>query len=243
MSLDPVPRSRPLDLYHASACDDAPVSHGHRPNKGLRIIIADDHPVVLTGIEMVLSSFADFTCSVVARAENADELIHHLHHTPCDLVISDYAMPYGRLPDGLALMGYLKRRFASLPVIVITMLRNPALLQALLNIGVDSLFDKRSALSELKRAVFSTANGRRYLCPAFARILDAHALPPLGPNTPSVNLSNREIEVVRLFAQGLSGRQIAARLNRSEKPSAGKNAPPWTSWGSCMTVGWWSLRG
>jgi CheY-like chemotaxis protein len=105
------------------------VSHGHRPNKGLRIIIADDHPVVLTGIEMVLSSFADFTCSVVARAENADELIHHLHHTPCDLVISDYAMPYGRLPDGLALMGYLKRRFASLPVIVITMLRNPALLQ------------------------------------------------------------------------------------------------------------------
>lgn len=71
MSRDPIPRSRPFDLYHASACDDAPVSHGHRPNKGLRIIIADDHPVVLTGIEMVLSSFADFTCSVVARAENA----------------------------------------------------------------------------------------------------------------------------------------------------------------------------
>lgn len=71
MSRDPIPRSRPFDLYHASACDDAPVSHGHRPNKGLRIIIADDHPIVLTGIEMVLSSFTDFTCSVVAKAENA----------------------------------------------------------------------------------------------------------------------------------------------------------------------------
>lgn len=76
MSRDPIPRSRPFDLYHASACDDAPVSHGHRPNKGLRIIIADDHPVVLTGIEMVLSSFADFTCSVVARLK-----------MPCALVI------------------------------------------------------------------------------------------------------------------------------------------------------------
>nr|WP_180206635.1 response regulator transcription factor [Pseudomonas sp. SbOxS1]NYU06894.1 response regulator transcription factor [Pseudomonas sp. SbOxS1] len=215
MNPDPAPRSQLLDL--ASACDDTPVSHGHRPKKALRIIIADDHPVVLTGIEMALSSFADPTCSVVAKAENADELIHHLQRTPCDLVISDYAMPYGRLPDGLALMGYLKRHFAPRPLIVVTMLRNPSLLQALLNIGVNGLFDKRSALNEVKRAVIAVAKGRRYLCPTFAEILDIQSLPASGFSAPSVNLSNREIEVVRLFAQGLSGRQIAAQLNRSEK--------------------------
>lgn len=217
MNPDPAPRPQALDLSRANACDDTQVSHGHRLNKALRIIIADDHPVVLTGIEMVLASFADPVCSVVAKAENADELIHHLQRTPCDLVISDYAMPYGRLPDGLTLMGYLKRHFASLPLIVITMLRNPSLLQALLNIGVNSLFDKRSALSELKRAVFSTVQGRRYLCPAFAAILDSQSLQASCSSAPSMNLSNREIEVVRLFAQGLSGRQIAAQLNRSEK--------------------------
>ncbi|EJN18514.1 response regulator containing a CheY-like receiver domain and an HTH DNA-binding domain [Pseudomonas sp. GM78] len=217
MNPAPAPRSQPLDFSRASAREDTPVSHGLRPNKMLRIIIADDHPVVLTGIEMVLSSFADPTCSVVAKAENADELIHHLQHTPCDLVISDYAMPYGRHPDGLALMGYLKRHFAPLPLIVVTMLRNRSLLQALLNIGVNGLFDKRSALSELKRAVIAVTKGRRYLCPTFAGILDTQSLPACGTNAPSASLSNREIEVVRLFAQGLSGRQIAAQLNRSEK--------------------------
>jgi two-component system, NarL family, captular synthesis response regulator RcsB len=154
MMLAPIPRSQPFELSRANACDDTPVPHGHQPNKALRIIIADDHPVVLSGIEMVLSSYADTPYSVVATAENADELIHHLQRTPCDLVISDYVMPYGCFPDGLALMSYLKRHFASLPLIVITMLRNPSLLQALLNVGVNSLFDKRSALSELKRAVW-----------------------------------------------------------------------------------------
>ena len=217
MNLNSVPQLQPFDHSRASAREDTPVSHGHRPNKVLRIIIADDHPVVLTGIEMALCSLSDPAVSIVAKAENADELIHQLQRTPCDLVISDYAMPYGRLADGLALMGYLKRHFAPLPLIAVTMLRNPSLLQALLNIGVNGLFDKRSALTELKRAVNAVAKGRQYLCPTFAEILDTQSLPACGSMAPSVSLSNREIEVVRLFAQGLSGRQIATQLNLSEK--------------------------
>ena len=205
--MNPTPKH--VDL--ACACVDTPVSHGHPPDKALRIILADDHPVVLTGIEMLLSGPA---FSIIAKAQNADELIHHLERTPCDLVISDYSMPYGHFPDGLALMSYLKRHFAESPLIVITMLRNPSLLQALLNTGVNGLFDKRSPLSGLKRAVLNAINGRQYLCPAFARILEAHSV---GTGGPSISLSEREVEVVRLFVQGLSGRQIAAQLNRSEK--------------------------
>jgi two-component system capsular synthesis response regulator RcsB len=121
------------------------------------------------------------------------------------------------LPDGLALMGYLKRHFGQIPLIVMTMLRNPSLLQALLNAGAHGLFDKRSPLSELKQAAYTVAKGRRYLCPAFASILGAQALPSSGTAEPLVSLSERELEVVRLFVQGLSGRQIAAQLNRSEK--------------------------
>jgi two-component system capsular synthesis response regulator RcsB len=195
------------------ACDEMPVSHRQQPDKTLRIILADDHPVVLLGAEMALGN----TFSIVAQAHNAEELIDHLHGTPCDLLISDYSMPYGRLPDGLALMGYLKRHFGQIPLIVMTMLRNPSLLQALLNAGAHGLFDKRSPLSELKQAAYTVAKGRRYLCPAFASILGAQALPSSGTAEPLVSLSERELEVVRLFVQGLSGRQIAAQLNRSEK--------------------------
>ena len=210
MNMEHATRLTPLS---ETACDDMPVSHRQQPDKTLRIILADDHPVVLLGVEMALGN----TFSIVARAHDADELIAHLHCTPCDLLISDYSMPYGRLPDGLALTGYLKRHFGQIPLIVMTMLRNPSLLQALLNAGVRGLFDKRSPLSELKQAVYTVARGRRYLCPAFGRILDAQALPSSGIAEPLVSLSQRELEVVRLFVQGLSGRQIAAQLNRSEK--------------------------
>jgi two-component system capsular synthesis response regulator RcsB len=199
----------------AKACDDKPVSRGQRNVQ--RIILADDHPVVLAGVEMVLRAPSGPTFSIVARAHNADELIEHLQHTSCDLLISDYSMPFGRFPDGLMLMGYLKRHFSHIPVIVMTMLRNPSLLQALLNTGVYGLFDKRSPLCGLKQAVQIVGNGRHYVCPTFTAILDAQLLPSDRTDVPSVSLSERELEVVRLFVQGLSGRQIAAQLNRSEK--------------------------
>ncbi|WP_160106988.1 response regulator transcription factor [Pseudomonas izuensis] len=213
MNLEPTPQSTPITTSFDDACDDAPASLRHRPNERLRIILADDHPVVLRGVEVALRD----TFSVVAQASDAAQLINCLQRTPCDLLICDYSMPYGDFPDGLALMGYLKRHFGHIPLIVMTMLRNPSLLQALLNNGVRGLFDKRSALSELKRAILTVTRGRRYLCPTFTHILQAQALPASDTDTTSVNLSERELEVVRLFVQGLSGRQIAAQLNRSEK--------------------------
>lgn len=211
------PQFSPLHPSRDSACDDTPVSYGHRMNKPLRIILADDHPVVLTGAQITLSPPHAPSFSIVATAQNADELIRLIKCTPCDLVISDYSMPYGDLPDGLALMGYLQRHFGHIPLIVMTMLRNPSLLQGLLNAGVRGVFDKRSPLSELKRAVLSVARGRQYLCPTFAAALKDLTLPASGNERALVNLSERELEVVRLFVQGLSGRQIAAQLNRSEK--------------------------
>jgi two-component system capsular synthesis response regulator RcsB len=217
MYLEQPPQSTELPSLRNSARDDMPVSYGHRPDKPLRIILADDHPVVLMGVETVLCPPPRSAFSIVAQAHNADELIHHLERTPCDLLISDYSMPYGRFPDGLALMGYLKRHFGHIPLIVMTMLRNPSLLQALLNAGVSGLFDKRSPLSELKRAVHTVIKGRRYLCETFAGALEAQTLPSSSVDAPLVSLSERELEVVRLFVQGLSGRQIAAQLNRSEK--------------------------
>ncbi|MBZ9783825.1 response regulator transcription factor [Pseudomonas sp. REP124] len=192
------------------------MSHRVRPGNPLRIILADDHPVVLKGVEMLLRDTAA-NCSIVALASDADELIDHMTRTPCDLVVSDYSMPYGHFPDGLALMGYVRRHFAHVPLIVMTMLRNPSLLRALLNKGVGGLFDKRSPLNDLKRAVNRVAKGQPYLCPGFARMLNNHGLSSAVHEAALVSLSERELEVVRLFVQGMSGRQIAAQLNRSEK--------------------------
>ncbi|MBC2688927.1 MULTISPECIES: response regulator transcription factor [Pseudomonas] len=182
-----------------------------------RIILADDHPVVLMGAEMALCPPFSQDFAIVAQAQSAEELVEHLEQKPCDILITDYAMPYGEFPDGLALIGYIRRHFGHVRLIVMTMLSHPCLLQALLNLDVCALFDKRSALPELKRATESVLHGRRYLCPTFARILHAQTLLSAGADKPSASLSERELEVVRMFVQGLSGRQIALQLNRSEK--------------------------
>ncbi|EJM68031.1 response regulator transcription factor [Pseudomonas sp. GM55] len=213
MTLQNIFTQQQFDPTRDDACDDTPVPCRHHSNRTFRIILADDHPVVLMGAQTALSH----PFKVVAQAHDAGELIGHLQRTPCDLLISDYSMPYGRFPDGLALMGYLKRNFSHIPLIVMTMLRNPSLLRALLNQGVCGLFDKRSPLSELVKAVHTVTRGRRHLCPEFARILQTQAMPSSVTGSPVVSLSERELEVVRLFVQGLSGRQIAAQLNRSEK--------------------------
>ncbi|MGJ7515862.1 response regulator [Pseudomonas baetica] len=217
MNLEQTPQSIPFSCSLDAACDDTPVLHRHRPDQPLRIILADDHPIVLKGAEMTLRACGESAFAIVAQATNADELIHQLKSTPCDLLISDYSMPCGHLPDGLSLMGYLRRHFPHIPLIVMTMLRNPSLLQALLNLGVSGLFDKRSPLSELKQAAHTVIKGRKHLCTSFAGILKTQTLSSTGTDAPRVSLSDRELEVVRLFVQGLSGRQIAEQLNRSEK--------------------------
>ncbi|NUU37288.1 response regulator transcription factor [Pseudomonas sp. C2B4] len=177
MYLEQTPASNTLPRLVEDACNDTPVSYRHRSNPALRIILADDHPVVLMGAETALRSASGSPCSIVGLASHADELISQLECTPCDLVISDYSMPYGNFPDGLALMGYLRRHFGHIPLIVMTMMRNPSLLQALLKTGVGGLFDKRSPLSELKRAVNVVIKGRRHICPTFANTLHAQSHP------------------------------------------------------------------
>ncbi|MVV48580.1 response regulator [Pseudomonas sp. PB120] len=128
MNLEQPPQSTRFNPALDNACDDTPMSRRHQPTTALRIILADDHPVVLRGTEMALSGSS---WSIVAQAQNADELIAHLKQTPCDLLVSDYSMPYGSFPDGLALMGYLRRHYGHIPLIVMTMLHNPSLLRAL----------------------------------------------------------------------------------------------------------------
>ncbi|KAI2693179.1 response regulator transcription factor [Pseudomonas sp. TNT3] len=182
-----------------------------------RIILADDHPVVLLGVKMALTLPIGSPFSVVAEAYNADELLQQLERYPCEILVCDYSMPDSQSPDGLKLMSYVKRHFSHVKLIVMTMLCNPGLLQALLNTGVNGLFDKHSSLTELKQAVHAVAKGRRYLSPSFERMLDAQTLPRHADEAPKAALSERELEVVRLFVQGMSGRQIAAQLNRSEK--------------------------
>ncbi|WP_314914914.1 response regulator transcription factor [Pseudomonas helleri] len=177
-----------------------------------RIILADDHPVVLTGIRMTLNSaFCD--AIIVSEARSTDELIQQLKHHPCDLLITDFSMPNGKIPDGIRLISYIRRHFPRTKVIIITMINNPFILTNLLKLGVSGLFDKRQPLELLIHAITRTSMGSTYISETFSDIQN----PLSHDNNPHPPLSLCELEVVRLISQNYTGREIAKVLNRSEK--------------------------
>lgn len=182
--------------------------------KALRVCLADDHPVVLAGVRAQLERSA-IEVEIVGEARDGRTLLALLAQGPgCDVVITDFSMPANnqRGCDGIPLLQALRRQWPSLRIIVLTMIENPALLQAMLDAGIHGLVDKLSPIEELQRAVQSVVGGRRYISQELRNRLQADA-----QVEGTAKLSPHEAEVVRLFVHGLTVTAIAERLSRSVK--------------------------
>lgn len=183
-------------------------------HKALKICLADDHPVVLAGVRAQLER-STMDVEIVAEAGDGRALLALLAQNPgCDVVITDFSMPSDdeRSCDGIPLLQALRRQWPSLRVVVLTMIENPALLQAMLDAGIHGLVGKLASIEELLQAIQSVVNGRRYVSRELRKRLHAGTLAD-----GSAGLSPHEAEVVRLFVHGLSVTAIAARLSRSVK--------------------------
>lgn len=180
----------------------------------IRVILADDHPVMLSGIEHEFSEVR--TIQLVGTARNSTELIALLSSTQCDVLVSDYAMPAGEYGDGIALFSLIKRRYPDIKIVVLTMLDNPAVIRALVMQGVTCIVSKSDAVTHLIPAVHAVYHGAKYYSPTINEIVQSIDWNRRGRGTSDV-LSQRESEVVRLFASGLTVNEIAERLSRSKK--------------------------
>ena len=179
----------------------------------LRVVLADDHPGMIAGVEHSLSSIG--TVRLTGTAGNSTELMRILDRGCCDVLVSDYSMPGNEHGDGIALFSFLQRRYPSVKLVVLTMLDNPAVLGALQKQGIGCIVSKSDALSHLIPAIHAAATGGTYYSPSVQNSLRmrdmdraSHALQPL---------SKRELEVVRLYASGLTVNEIAERVKRSKK--------------------------
>ena len=180
----------------------------------LRVVLADDHPGMVAGVGHSLSSVG--TIQLTGTALNSTELIRILDKGGCDVLVSDYSMPGNEHGDGIAFFAFLQRRYPSLKLVVLTMLDNPAVLGALRGQGIRCIVSKSDAISYLIPAIHAAATGGTYYSPSIqnsmrVRNVDTRTGLALQP------LSKRELEVVRLYASGLTVNEIAARVNRSKK--------------------------
>jgi two-component system capsular synthesis response regulator RcsB len=188
----------------------------------LKVVVADDHPVILFGAEHALLEFPGL--EVVGRARQSTELVKMLQTAPCDVLVTDLAMPGGQYGDGLQLIGYLRRNFPDLPIVVLTMLENAALLKRLWELGVTSVVHKSDDLSHIGLAVQHVSRHLEYMSPSVKAVLDTLRM-NAGGKSDDVMLSKRELEVVRLFVSGMTIKEISEQLNRSIKTiSTQKNA-------------------
>ncbi|KLD62064.1 response regulator transcription factor [Dyella japonica] len=175
----------------------------------MRIVIADDHPVILMGLRLGLTG-QSARFEIVGEARSGKELFSILASGPCDLLITDFSMVgEAEGEDGLDMLSALHESYPSLPVIVLSMLNNPALVQGMLACGVRAVVDKTSLTKELMIAINAVVAGRMYLSEFTKKQLLEHSAEG------SRALSAREAEVVRLFVQGISVTEIAQRTGKS----------------------------
>lgn len=179
----------------------------------LRIILADDHPIFRSGVRALLESGSN--AKVVADVSSPAELMDALDKHPCDLLLTDFSMPGGQVADGLHMLGMIRRRWPDIPVVVLTMVNNGGVLNAILSAGVRGLMSKTDALAELTLAVQAVSHGRTFLSSGIGRVLEDNG--PGSRDHEQRPLSKRETEVLRLFASGFTVSEIAGQLNRSIK--------------------------
>jgi DNA-binding NarL/FixJ family response regulator len=166
----------------------------------MRILIADDHPIVRHGVKQVLAEDAEL--QVVAEAHDGDEALRLARALAWDVAILDFSMP-GR--SGFDLLGDLRREFPRRPDIILSIHAEQMHSARILRAGGAAYLNKASAPQELVKAVRKVAAGGRYVSAALAELL-AGELSGDGGRPLYEQLSDREYRVMWLLA---SGRQIS----------------------------------
>lgn len=171
----------------------------------IRIVVVDDHPVVRDGLTGMFAGEKDI--EVVAEAGNGREALIVIERTRPDVVLMDLRMPGG---DGIDAIRALRRKSRTRPrILVLTTFDTDRDVRGAIEAGADGYLLKDARRADLVRAVHDLAAGRPVLVPAVLAALTSRS-------GAGVTLSEREAEVLRLVAQGLTNRAIARQLLISE---------------------------
>jgi two-component system, NarL family, invasion response regulator UvrY len=179
--------------------------------KRMRIVIADDHPVVRRGLRAIVEDA--LLPADVHEAGNAAELLTLVRKREPDVVLLDIAMP-GR--SGLEALKELRREHPKIPMLVLSIHSADEFAVRSIKAGASGYLTKDSAPEELIDAIRTVVAGRRYLTPSVAERL-ASAVESDAKGAPHEMLSDREFHVLRMLAVGKTNGEVAGELALSAK--------------------------
>ena len=178
----------------------------------LRIVLVDDHPILVAGLKAVLEAIPDV--SLVGEAATGAGALELVRVKQPDLAIIDISLPD---MTGVALASQLALDSPSVRLLALTAHEDSAYVQAMLAAGARGYLLKRSASDELARAIRAVADGGTYLDPAIAGLALSRGQVRNGLEPSGTALSAREEDVLCGIARGLSNKEIGARLEISTK--------------------------
>lgn len=178
-------------------------------DKRVKVVLADDHRIVLDGLVSLLESDPEFV--VLAALGSGEEVMEFLKKDQPDILLTDYSLPG---INGLELTRRVKREFPHIKVVALSMHDEAHLVKGILKEGLDGYLLKNIQQSELKRALKQVLQGMPYVSPEITKLLvhDLHQ-----PGEESTFLTSRETDVLRLIAKEYSNKQIADELFISER--------------------------
>lgn len=177
----------------------------------LKIIIADDHPLLVDGLKRVLEEIEHV--EVLEPAGNGRQLLARMRGSAADMVLLDLHMPH---LDGLETLKILRKEFPKTKILILTNYNQPKLIREARDLGASGYLSKSCTAQTLKQAVRAVAEGGSWFCE------EASSVP--SPNAPvftdefmkKYQITHREVEVIRKIAQGFTTREIGEQLFVSE---------------------------
>ena len=178
----------------------------------VKIMIADDHSMIREGLKNLLELDGDI--QVIAEAVDGEDCLEKLQLVKPDVLLLDINMPK---KNGLEVLKSLKSRRSKLKVLVLTVHNEIEYLMKAVDIGVNGYVLKDSESAELKKAIFTVADGETYIQPSLIPALNAKMIETNKDAEKIKNLTKRELDVLKLLAVGMFNKEVGKRLEISER--------------------------
>ncbi len=170
----------------------------------IRVAIADDHPLVLNGLQAMIDSHPDL--QMAARAENGSKLIEEMHQHDVDVVLLDIDMPE---MNGIETTAEIQKLFPKVRILILTIHDEKSFIQQLIQLGAHGYLLKNSSEEELLHAIRNVHEGRN---PFSGKVTMKLIEPEMPPNDELKFLTEREVEVLSRIAAGKSNKEIGGEL-------------------------------